>query len=124
MRYILKNTSKGPFLTLHAFTFGFAKELCTHQIAVCSVAGVVSSKRVRRARSVDLAGVIKAAGGSGKTDPTEFIEQQQRLLDEIKSLKTGATSAAAHMYTSCPSGNGMRNSVVVSAKTAIFLRGL
>ena len=43
---------------------------------------------MRRARSVeDAASVIKAAGESSKTDPIEFIEQQQRLLDKIKSSK-------------------------------------
>ena len=35
----------------------------------------------------DAASVIKPAGESSKTDPTEFIKQQQRLLDEIKSSK-------------------------------------
>ena len=53
-----------------------------------SVAGSVSSERVSRASSVeDLASVIKAAGESGKTNLTEFIEQQQRLFDEIESSK-------------------------------------
>ena len=50
--------------------------------------GGLSPKRVRRASSVeDSASVIKAAGESSKTDPTQFIEQQQQLLDEIKSSK-------------------------------------
>ena len=53
-----------------------------------SVAGSVSSERVSRASSVeDLASVIKAAGESSKPNLTEFIEQQQRLLDEIESSK-------------------------------------
>ena len=57
-------------------------------IAVCSIVGGLSSKRVRRTSSFeDSASVIKAAGESSKTDPTEFIEQQQQLLDEIKSSK-------------------------------------
>ena len=44
---------------------------------------------MRRTSSVeDSASVIKAAGESSKTDPTEFIEQQQRLLDEIKCSNT------------------------------------
>ena len=61
---------------------------------MCSVAGGVSQKRVRIRRSQlttqsieDVASVIKPAGESSKTDPAEFIEQQQRLLDEIKSSK-------------------------------------
>ena len=55
---------------------------------MCSIVGGVSSKRVRRTSSFeDSASVIKAAGESSKTDPTQFIEQQQQLLDEIKSSK-------------------------------------
>ena len=43
---------------------------------------------MRRAMSVeDAASVIKAAGESSEIDPNEFIERQQQLLDEIKSLK-------------------------------------
>ena len=56
--------------------------------AVFSIVGDVFSKRVRRTSSFeDSASVIKAAGESSKTDPTQFIEQQQRLLDQIKSSK-------------------------------------
>ena len=50
--------------------------------------GGASSKRVRRTSSFeDSASVIEAAGESSKTDPTQFIEQQQQLLDQIKSSK-------------------------------------
>ena len=50
--------------------------------------GGASSKRARRTSSFeDSASVIKAAGESSKTDPTQFIEQQQQLLDQIKISK-------------------------------------
>ena len=61
---------------------------CTYQIAVCSIVGGVSSKQVRSTSSVeDSASVIKEARETSKIDPTEFIERQQQLLDEIKDSK-------------------------------------
>ena len=51
--------------------------------------GDESVKRVRRRSSIDSADhdVIMAAGESSQIDPTSFIEQQKKLLDEFRSSK-------------------------------------
>lgn len=42
---------------------------------------------MRRSSLVDSTDVIKAAGESGETDPTAFIEKQRQLLNEMQSSK-------------------------------------
>ena len=55
------------------------------------IGACASTKRVRRASSVDdSANVIIAAGESSKTDPTAFIEQQRQMLNELTSSKLSA----------------------------------
>lgn len=47
-----------------------------------------SVKKARRTNSFDSADVIKAAGESSQTDPSVFIEQQRKMLEEMKSAKS------------------------------------
>ncbi len=53
--------------------------ICFHK----SSQGWESERKVRRTNSFDSADIIKAAGESGQTDVSAFIEQQRQILEEI-----------------------------------------
>ena len=83
MKKVIKNPAFCPYVPLHT-------RMCN---ALLPYLGEESVKKVRRTSSVDSADhdVIMAAGESSKTDPTAFIEQQQKMLHEFKSSKVSAS---------------------------------